>query len=215
MNARSCDTHSTVPRYSFARYRCSHCTPRRSRWLVGSSRSKSRGLTKSAAASATLICHPPLSARTGPTHCSWVRPIPRSTRMARASRAAASSAPNASSSSYTSQSLWYVASAPDPDLPSPSPSSASVSSSIARSIISASASKLASRSSAPSTASTGVSPGGSGEPCATRWVVTCTGQSGSSRSWMALSSVLLPQPFFPRSRYLAPATSLRPHRRWA
>mmetsp|Transcript_13047 Transcript_13047/g.54786 ORF Transcript_13047/g.54786 Transcript_13047/m.54786 type:complete len:209 (-) Transcript_13047:168-794(-) len=207
---------SAVPRY-----RCSQ--PRRyslaaaSRWLVGSSKSKSRGLTKSAAASATLIFHPPLSARTEPTHCSWVRPIPRSTRMARASRAAASSAPNISSSSYTSQSLWYVASAPDPDSPSPSPSSASVSSSIsnARSIISASASKLASRSSAPSTASTGVSPGGSGEPCATRWVVTWTGQSGSSRSWMALSSVLLPQPFFPRSRYLAPATSLRPHRRWA
>src|ERR1700744_2657588 len=53
-----CDT-STRVLSPFFRYSSSHTHASRSRWAVGSSRSSSIGLTKSAFASATLIRHPP------------------------------------------------------------------------------------------------------------------------------------------------------------
>jgi len=61
-NARSCETSSTVCLYVL-RYSCNHRTASRSRWLVGSSRSRRSGSIKRAEARATRIRHPPLKSQ--------------------------------------------------------------------------------------------------------------------------------------------------------
>mmetsp|Transcript_25296 Transcript_25296/g.63348 ORF Transcript_25296/g.63348 Transcript_25296/m.63348 type:complete len:124 (-) Transcript_25296:512-883(-) len=61
MNARSCDTSSTVVLSMDCSRVSSHSTPSTDKWLVGSSNTSRSGSSISAAASATRLRCPPLS----------------------------------------------------------------------------------------------------------------------------------------------------------
>mmetsp|Transcript_17708 Transcript_17708/g.55301 ORF Transcript_17708/g.55301 Transcript_17708/m.55301 type:complete len:231 (+) Transcript_17708:1260-1952(+) len=95
----SWDTERMVPFHRFARWSSSHSTASRSRWLVGSSRSSSRGWRKRARARDTRMRQPP--ERPSDPASAMSREKPRPERMRRA-RGSAASAPHASSASTTS-----------------------------------------------------------------------------------------------------------------
>ena len=86
MNSRSCEVISSAPSSDF-RNCSSQMIDSMSRWLVGSSISRTSGLPSSTRASATRIFQPPESAPTSPSIWSSLKPSPCST-----SRACASSA---------------------------------------------------------------------------------------------------------------------------
>mmetsp|Transcript_2698 Transcript_2698/g.5702 ORF Transcript_2698/g.5702 Transcript_2698/m.5702 type:complete len:249 (+) Transcript_2698:1805-2551(+) len=98
--SRSCETTTSVC-FHFCKYPSSQMTACRSRWLVGSSSSKSRGLRKSARASEMRIRQPPEKDDVGHFFCSSRNWSPD--RMVDA-RVSAESAPMSASSSYTSRS---------------------------------------------------------------------------------------------------------------
>jgi hypothetical protein len=60
-------------------YSCSHTTPARSKWFVGSSSRRMSGLDRSAAARRMRMRQPPLSFAAGSASCASLKPNPRNT----------------------------------------------------------------------------------------------------------------------------------------
>ena len=97
---RSCETTTAAPG-NFASQPSSHIVASKSRWLVGSSRSRRSGLANSAVASATRMRQPPENEFTGRAWAASSKPSPA--RMV-AARAGAESAPMERKRSCTSPS---------------------------------------------------------------------------------------------------------------